>query len=75
LSKVGLTELAAKSRADYVGLAVAVALDKSRLRELRAGLRERLEHSVLMDAKRFARQIESAYRTIWHKWCETVPAG
>jgi predicted O-linked N-acetylglucosamine transferase (SPINDLY family) len=72
LSNVGLTELAAKNEADYLALAVALARDHARLRELRAGLRERLERSVLMDASRFARQTESAYRTIWRKWCETA---
>ena len=75
LSNLGLRELVVTNRADYVALAVALAQNKERLRELRAGLRERLERSVLMDASRFARQIESAYRTIWRKWCEKVPAG
>jgi protein O-GlcNAc transferase len=72
LSHVGLTELAVKNKADYVALAVALARDQARLCELRAGLRERLERSVLMDGKRFARQAESAYRATWHKWCETI---
>lgn len=74
LSNLGLTELAVKSKSDYVALAVALAQDPSRLRELRAGLRGRLERSVLMDANRFARQAEAAYRSIWHKWCQTRPA-
>ncbi|HEY1786649.1 MAG TPA: hypothetical protein VGJ73_00770 [Verrucomicrobiae bacterium] len=70
LSNVGLTELAVKNKGDYVALAVALARDHARLRELRAGLRDRLECSVLMDAKRFARNTESAYRAMWRKWCE-----
>jgi predicted O-linked N-acetylglucosamine transferase (SPINDLY family) len=74
LSNLGLTELAMKNQADYVALAVALAHDHSRLRGLRAGLRGRLERSVLMDAHRFARQAESAYRRMWFKWRETVPA-
>jgi protein O-GlcNAc transferase len=74
LSKVGLTELVAKSKADYVALAIALARDTARLRDLRAGLRGRLERSLLMDARRFTRQIESAYRTIWHKWCQSPRA-
>lgn len=28
-----------------------------------------LESSVLMDAPRFARQIEKVYREIWRQWC------
>ena len=75
LFNVGLTELAARSKTDYVALAVSLAQDKARLRELRADLRGRLERSVLMDAKRFARQAESAYRAVWKKWCDTAPAS
>lgn len=74
LSNLGLTELAVKNKADYMALAVALARDHGRLRQLRAGLRGRLQNSVLMDAKRFAQQAESAYRAMWYKWCETVPA-
>jgi protein O-GlcNAc transferase len=75
LSNVGLAELAVTNKTDYVALAVALARDGARLRELRAGLRGRLQRSVLMDAKRFTRQMESAYRTLWQKWCNSVPAN
>lgn len=75
LSNLGLTELAVKNKTDYVALAVALANDHKHLSELRAGLRGRLESSVLMDAKRFARQAESAYLAMWRKWCETAPAS
>jgi protein O-GlcNAc transferase len=74
LSNIGLSELAVTNKADYVALAVALARDHARLHELRSGMRGRLERSVLMDSTRFARQAESAYRAIWRKWCETVPA-
>jgi predicted O-linked N-acetylglucosamine transferase (SPINDLY family) len=40
-----------------------------RLAEWRSTLRERMETSPLMDAPRFARQIESAYRGMWREWC------
>ena len=69
LSNLSLEELAVRTRSDYVALAVALSKDLARLRELRAGLRGRLEHSVLTDADRFARRVESAYRDIWRKWC------
>ena len=32
-------------------------------------LRQRAERSPLMDAPRFARNIEAAYRTMWQRWC------
>ncbi len=72
LSNLGLVELAVKSKSDYVALAVALSRDLPRLRELRAGLRGRLENSVLMDGGRFARWVESAYRDIWGKWCRNA---
>jgi protein O-GlcNAc transferase len=69
LSHLGLAELVLKNKSDYVALAIALSQDLPRLRELRAGLRGRLERSVLMDADRFTRQAETAYRDMWHKWC------
>ena len=40
------------------------------LQILRAGLRERMRQSPLMDAAGFARGIEQAYRSMWQKWCD-----
>jgi predicted O-linked N-acetylglucosamine transferase (SPINDLY family) len=72
LSNVGLPELVAHSVDDYVAKAVALARDLPRLAALRAGLRERMQRSPLMDAPRFARNIEAAYREMWHQWCRTA---
>ncbi len=69
LSHLGLKEFAVKSKSEFVGLAIALSKDRARLREWRAGLRSRLERSVLMDAERFSRRMESAYRDVWQKWC------
>ena len=53
----------------YVRIAVELANDLSRLSELRATLRERMQDSPLMDAPRFARNVEAAYREMWKRWC------
>jgi predicted O-linked N-acetylglucosamine transferase (SPINDLY family) len=53
----------------YVRIAADLAGDLPRLSGLRATLRERMQHSPLMDAPRFARNIEAAYRTMWQRWC------
>jgi sugar/nucleoside kinase (ribokinase family) len=45
------------------------ANDLPRLAELRRTLRTRMETSVLMDAPRFARNIETAYRAMWRRRC------
>jgi protein O-GlcNAc transferase len=69
LSNLGLTELAAQSAEQFVRIAVQLAADLPRLKELRSTLRQRMEQSPLMDAPKFARNIEAAYRQMWQKWC------
>ncbi|MDR3405574.1 MAG: tetratricopeptide repeat protein [Chthoniobacter sp.] len=69
LTNLGLPELVAHTEDEYVAIATRLAHDLPRLTELRATLRGRMEASVLMDAPRFARQIEDAYRAMWRRWC------
>jgi protein O-GlcNAc transferase len=73
LSNLGLPELAGSTPDDFVRIAVALAQDLPRLRDLRAALRPRMEQSPLMEAPRFARHIETAYRHMWRKWCAPAP--
>jgi protein O-GlcNAc transferase len=65
LFHVDLLELAAESDAAFVNAAVALANDLPRLAALRQTLRPRLERSALMDAPRFARNMEEVYRRVW----------
>jgi predicted O-linked N-acetylglucosamine transferase (SPINDLY family) len=67
LSTIGLGELAASSEEDYVRIAVELAGNLPRLADLRATLRSRMQDSPLMDAPRFARNVEAAYRSMWEK--------
>lgn len=69
LSCVGLPELIARSAEEYVSIAAGLAKDLPRLAELRGTLRARMRGSPLMDGKRFARDIEQAYRQMWRNWC------
>jgi len=69
LSNLGLRDLVAFSEDEYVDIAARLAHDLPRLAALRATLRARMEASVLMDAPRFARGIEAAYRAMWRQWC------
>jgi protein O-GlcNAc transferase len=75
LSNLGLTELAAETPDDYVRIASQLAGDLPRLAGLRAGLREQMRHSPLMDGAQFARGVESAYRTMWRQWCARPQAA
>ncbi len=70
LKRVGLDELGAGTPEDYLARARALAGDAARLRALRAGMRARLRASPLLDAARFARAVETAYRTAWNAWLD-----
>jgi predicted O-linked N-acetylglucosamine transferase (SPINDLY family) len=69
LNNLGLPELVATSQDEYVKIASDLACDHERLAALRPTLRRRMETSVLMDGAHFTRTIESAYRSMWHRWC------
>ncbi|HMD54270.1 MAG TPA: hypothetical protein VKJ65_06975, partial [Phycisphaerae bacterium] len=69
LSTLKLPELVAWTPQEYVQIGTGLANDLPRLMELRSTLRERMRASPLMDAKRFARNVEAAYRDMWRKWC------
>jgi len=69
LENVGLGELAADDPDQFVRIATTLAKDLPRLAELRRTLRQRISRSAMMDAPRFAREMEKAYRLIWENWC------
>ena len=70
LHTLGLPELAAASEEEYIERAVALARDLPRLVALRATMRARMLASPLMDAPRFARNVEASYRQMWHAWVQ-----
>jgi protein O-GlcNAc transferase len=69
LHHLGLRHLAAESDEAFVAAARDLASDLPRLAALRADLRARMARSPLMDAERFARSIERAYRLAWRAHC------
>ena len=69
LSNAGLPQLIAADTDDYVEKSVALALDKDELATIRAGLREKIRTSPVMDQKRFALHMEDAYRKMWRVYC------
>jgi len=67
---VGLRELVAESREDYVRLAIELAQDPDRLRGLRRALRNRLARAGFTDATRLTAELEEIWRTAWRRWTE-----
>ena len=69
LYHAGLGELAVETPKAYVDRAQKLAGNLMELKQLRAGLRERILSSPLCDAPAYARSIETAYRDMWGRWC------
>jgi len=69
LSAAGFGELVGQGPEQFVKLAMELAKDLGKLQSLRSTLRQRIEKSPLMDAPRFARNVEAAYRRMWRNWC------
>jgi predicted O-linked N-acetylglucosamine transferase (SPINDLY family) len=65
---LGLPEWVAESEEGYIGKACAFAQNHQSLAQLRAGMRERMQNSPIMDGAGFARGVEEAYRGMFEKW-------
>ena len=59
LSNVGLPELITRTPEEYLAIAVSRARDLAGLAELRAGLRQRMRASPLLDGKGYAAEVEA----------------
>jgi protein O-GlcNAc transferase len=66
LLNAGLSEWIAGDPHSYRRCAIRLATDPGRLAGIRAGLRRRISTSQLCDAASFARELEEAYRAMWH---------
>jgi predicted O-linked N-acetylglucosamine transferase (SPINDLY family) len=64
LHAVGLPELATRSLAEYEALALQLASDRGRLRQLRERLAANRDAAPLFDTERFRQNLESAYRAM-----------
>lgn len=69
LCNIGLPNWVAHTQADYVRIATDLAADREQLQSLRFSMRERMRSSPLMDARRFARDVEAAFKGMWTRWC------
>lgn len=69
LSTVGMPELIATTKEEYVSKAVNLAGDLNKLSELRSQMRERVASSPLCDAVSHTKVIEETYRKFWEKYC------
>ncbi len=71
LQAVGLNDFVCGTEEEYIAKAVKMSEHPERLSRLRAGMRERLSKSALMDGAGLARAIEHQYRLIWRRYCRS----
>ena len=65
MSAAGLVDWVVNTPEQYIAQALHFAKDTAQLAKLRAGLRAQVQHSALMDGKRFAQHMEIALRNMW----------
>lgn len=68
MMNLDLPDWVAQSEDDYIAKARALGGDFQALAGLRAGMRERMRNSPVMDGAGFARGVEAAYREMYAKW-------
>jgi predicted O-linked N-acetylglucosamine transferase (SPINDLY family) len=73
LTHAGLADCVAGTPDQFVARAAALASDRGRLSDLRAGLRARLSASPLCDGPRLARELETVYRALWRRVVRARP--
>ncbi|HZZ41880.1 MAG TPA: tetratricopeptide repeat protein [Tepidisphaeraceae bacterium] len=73
LTNTHLTDLIATTPQDYLHRAATLAQNPARLADLRATMRDRLRASPLLNAPRFTRHLESAYRIAWQRHTDHLP--
>ncbi|MCY7305461.1 MAG: tetratricopeptide repeat protein [Rhodoferax sp.] len=69
VTNIGLPEWVAYSEEEYIDKACAFAANTAMRVALRAGMRQRMLQSPLMDGPGFARGVETAYRAMWERFC------
>ncbi|MDD5299063.1 MAG: tetratricopeptide repeat protein [Gallionella sp.] len=69
LNTAGFADFAAASPEDYIIIASHLADNLPLLADIRAGLRDHLRASPLVDEAGFTSNLENLYRDIWGQWC------
>ncbi|UZR29310.1 O-linked N-acetylglucosamine transferase, SPINDLY family protein [Methylococcus mesophilus] len=69
LMNLGLPELIAATKCDYLSIALELGHDLTRLQQLRSELRMLFLQSPLIDHRAFIQDQEQGYRYFWKCWC------
>ncbi len=72
LTCLGLSDWIAETPQQYLEIAQQFAANLDQLTELRRTMRARLIGSPMGDGQTWTRNLEQAYRTMWHQWCDAA---
>jgi len=70
LSQIGHPEWIAKTKEEYKEIAVSLAKDIDRLRNIRKDLKEQMRTSYLCNGPLFTENLEIVYRSLWHHYLD-----
>lgn len=73
LHAVGLPELVVNTQEEYEKLAIELANNPMRLREIKSRLENTLQVEPLFDTPLFTRHLESAYKEAYKRYREKLP--
>jgi len=74
LHAVGHPEWVAETNEDFIRIAAGLAADPARLAAIRAGLRDEMLVSPLLDHAGQSARFAAALRGCWNEWCARQPA-
>jgi predicted O-linked N-acetylglucosamine transferase (SPINDLY family) len=75
LTTAGLGDLVARTPDEYIEIAGRLARERDRLAHERTTLRQRVLDSPLGNPRRYTQEVETAYRTLWQRWCAGPTMG
>ena len=75
MQNVGVGDLCCATLQEYVEKAVALAQDRELLTALHQQLRSMMQHSPVMAAGAYVRDVEAGYERLWQQWLTRAQAG
>jgi protein O-GlcNAc transferase len=70
LTGIGRPDWIARTPEEYVAITLRIVAEVQRDPNLRQDIQKRMLASPLMQHERFVRDLETAYHSMWRRWCE-----
>jgi predicted O-linked N-acetylglucosamine transferase (SPINDLY family) len=66
LHNAGFPEFVVNSKEEYINKAISLAMDKEAISNYKKNIRQKYLASCICDTQEFARDLENAFREMWH---------